>query len=123
MVGNNHNRKESQFQEAWKQWLAHAPQETGREAAHRIAQRVGTTHRFLNPWVPIGAVAALLLSVSLSYLSIHEWSAIPKINLSSFKDEPAPLQNGVILMWIDDRTPLYMNYQFLGESLESGGTR
>jgi ferric-dicitrate binding protein FerR (iron transport regulator) len=106
----DHNR-EQEFEQAWKQYARRPPRLSAAEAAHRVRNRLSTRSPVPNYW-GFAAAAALVLAAALVVL----WTTLPDRPakpgpIAESSVEQAPLSNGEVVMWLDDRTPLYMTFQ------------
>jgi hypothetical protein len=101
---------EDRFIEAWKQWARRPPARSPAEAAAAVSGRL-TVRRERPYWWALAAAAALTLTIAMA---VH-WSIIirragpPGANIT--RQETAPMGNGEVLIWLDEQTPLYMNFQ------------
>ena len=101
---------EERFARAWNQWLDHPLKKQPEKAARDILlllEKPRRTHRQL--WMPIASAAALALALggSVMWRSLHTRSAPAPAGMQA----PSKVGQGEVLMWLDDRTPLYMTFQ------------
>jgi len=110
-------RAEERFREEWNRWLQRPMKMDGRQAADRIAEKLRTTPPKAWRWIPAGAVAALVLMSFLLFRLPTDSS--PEIPIRSENGSAAESgaqssagKNQEVLMWIDEKTPLYMTFQY-----------
>lgn len=111
---------EERFREEWDRWLQRPMKMDGRQAADRIAGKLQTTSPNAWRWIPAGAVAALvLMSFLLFRLPTDSSPEIPvwsENGSAAESGEPSSAgKNQEVLMWIDEKTPLYMTFQYAEE--------
>jgi hypothetical protein len=107
-VSDNERRTDERFAGAWNQWLQRPlkkqPEQAAREVLLRLEQRRRTRPSL---WMPIAAALALAVGGSLVWRSLHPRSAPAPVVTQA----PSRLGQDEVLMWLDDRTPLYMTFQ------------
>ncbi len=102
-------RCEERFVSAWKRWAQQPPQRSPAEAAANVAMRLSKRPRS-QPWWLLAA-AVIVLAVALA---VH-WTVVsrrtPDAEAGNGAHEISPLGEGEVLIWLDDKTPLYMTFQ------------
>jgi hypothetical protein len=106
----NDRSRGQEFEQAWKQYAQRPPRLSPAEAAEHVRRRLYTPAP-VRYW-RFAAAAALILAGALAVL----WTTLPDPPpepgpIAESSVEPAPLSNGEVLLWLDDRTPLYMTFQ------------
>ncbi len=98
------------FDDALRKWASRPPGRTGAEAARAVTEAIhGQRRRRLARWSGLAAAAALVIAISAGVVWRPE---IPPNVVSAAGDiRTAGLGDGVVLMWLDDETPLYMTFQ------------
>jgi hypothetical protein len=116
MPAHEEEKPDIRFLEAWKEWTSQKPARSPHEAAAQVHSRLAQREAQRQPgWLYAAAGATLLfLSVGTAYLWVTGGPAAPAA-LPAIQ-QPAPLGEGVVLIWLDEKTPLYMNYQTPGGS-------
>lgn len=100
---------DSRFLDAWEKWAGRKTRLSPAAAAGRIQSRLTKPQRHFR-WVYAAAAAALICaSAGLTYLWVI--SQAPVSGPASISQQIAPLGEGEVLMWLDEQTPLYMNFQ------------
>ncbi len=100
---------EDRFIEAWKEWSQRPPTRSPAEAAAAVSSRLNA-RRERTYWWALAAAAVLTVTIAL----VAHWSTFirrtgsPGANISH---ETTPMGNGEVLIWLDEKTPLYMNFQ------------
>jgi hypothetical protein len=103
---------EEEFENAWKSWAQLPPRQSPAEAASRVRSLIEQRRRRRQPPWLFAAAAAVI--VATAALTVH-WVRLSPPTIPS----PAPavsqaapqMGEGQVLMWIDDKTPLYMTFQ------------
>jgi hypothetical protein len=107
-------KREEQFVDAWKSWMRQPPRHTPREAAARVVARLPKRSRG-QPWWLLAAAAVVLAAA----LTVH-WTAVTRraagTGVAGDRLESAPMGEGEVLIWLDEKTPLYMTFQPPGEA-------
>ena len=103
---------EEEFEDAWKRWAHSPPRQSPGEAASRIRSMIEQRRRRRQPaWLYAAAAAVLVATVALM---LH-WARLAPPTIPSqppaVVQAPPQLGEGQVLMWIDDKTPLYMTFQ------------
>ena len=98
------------FVAAWRSWVNRPPKLDPREAASRITARI----RRRTPWYAVrwglaAATAMLLVAVGATVLLRREIA--PQHRQPESASAPSPIGKGEVLIWLDERTPLYMTFQ------------
>ena len=104
---------DARFQEAWREWTRRPTRLSPAAAADRVRARLVPQPRNLR-WAYAAAAALLCVSAGLSYLWLNSRSSI--LQPTAATQQMAPLGEGEVLMWLDEKTPLYMNFQPPGGS-------
>jgi hypothetical protein len=95
------------FEDAWRAWLDRPMRQRPEDAAARISNLLrARPQKRQRIWLPLAAAAALATVLVIS--------VIVKSRLSSPQLDTArrqTLQQGEVLIWLDDKTPLYMTFQ------------
>ena len=101
---------EDRFIEAWKQWARRPPARSPAEAAAAVSHRL-TVRRERSYWWALAAAAALTVTIALAvhWSDLVRRAAPPGVTISH--QETTPMGNGEVLIWLDEETPLYMNFQ------------
>jgi len=106
---NPHNDDlDNPFKEAWREWTQRQTRLSPAAAADRVRSRLMPQPRYYR-WVYAAAAALICASAGLSYLWLNSRS--PVLQPAVVMQQMAPLGEGEVLMWLDDKTPLYMNFQ------------
>ncbi len=119
MTHNGSDDSEERFTEAWRQWATRPPRRSPAEAAAAVSSRL-PLRRERTYWWALAAAASLTVTIAFS---IH-WSALvrhaapPEATIKL--EETRPMGNGEVLIWLDEQTPLYMNFQPPGNGQASG---
>jgi hypothetical protein len=102
---------EEQFEDAWKRWAQSPPRQSPADAAARVRAMIEQRKRRRQPPWLFAAAAALVATIALT---VH-WARLSPPTVAP--QPPAGIQaapqlgEGQVLMWIDDKTPLYMTFQ------------
>lgn len=120
MTRTNSQDPEDRFNEAWKEWVRRPPTRSPADAAAAVLSRLPVRHE-RRYWWALAAAAALTVTIALAF----HWSDFvrragsPGANMS--RQEATPMGNGEVLIWLDEQTPLYMNFQPPENGQASGG--
>jgi len=107
------------FEKQWREWGQRPLMTSPEEAARRVVQRVGHA-RTLRPWRWMAGAAAAAAMVIAAVGVVRE--DLPREGLvSSVVASDRSLEQGVVVMWIDEQTPLYMTFQDPGSTASLGG--
>jgi hypothetical protein len=110
MYPHEEDKLDRHFIEAWKEWSGRSPRLSPKQAAAQVRSRLGYREARHPGWLyAAAAVVMLSLSAGTTYLWISGGPPVPPP--SSMTQQMAPLSEGEVLMWLDDKTPLYMNFQ------------
>ena len=110
MSQTNSHDPEDRFVEAWKKWARRPPKQSPAEAAAAVSRRLPARQE-RRYWWALAAAAALTVTIALAF----HWSDFvrragsPGANVS--RQDATPMGNGEVLIWLDEETPLYMNFQ------------
>ena len=98
---------EKQFEAAWRAWLDQPMRQQPAPGwlAGEPGQKSWRRRRF---WRPLAAVAALA-TVLAAALVMKQGPPLPEVAGTGV--ESPTLGQGEVLIWLDDRTPLYMTFQ------------
>ncbi|MBZ5497429.1 MAG: hypothetical protein LAP85_13590 [Acidobacteriia bacterium] len=92
------------------------------EAAAQVARLLQTPKQVSRPrWIPLAAAAAVMCSIGVSVFLVLRQA--PPSQPPAETREVSSLGKGEILIWLDDRTPLYMTFQPPDAPDSSGGKR
>lgn len=97
------------FDRALRAWADQAPQTPADEAARQVMARMPEGRlggRFTGTQLRLGAAAA-----GLALLLIVGWATLPESPVPSFASVELalpPLPEDVVLLWLDNDTPLYL---------------
>jgi len=123
MSGTDESDRERRFEAAWRAWVSRPSSRSPRQAAEEVTQAIafqGSKHGF---WVPAAVAASLLAAVTVSTW----WVSSPLPPAGQFSTaaslESAPLPPGQVIFWLDENTPLYMNFQPPGDNGTGEGIR
>lgn len=110
------------FIREWKDWLERPARKSAAEAAGEISAVLRSRPRGGRPhWLALAAAAAV---VCLAVISVFTIGRRPReIRPAVVREAFAPLGNGEALIWLDERTPLYMTFQAPDTLPGSGGKR
>lgn len=127
-VPNDDGTRQRDFEERWRRWARRPPRTSPESAAHRVLTRLAepTPQPWWRPaggWASPGA--RRLVAAALAVAAVGLWlltaglpfpGTDPGPGLGS-DDSPAPtfpetpvMADGVVLMWLDAETPLYMTF-------------
>ncbi len=97
------------FETAWRAWLDEpARSHPGRAwLEDSLAQKRRSRQRI---WYPIAATAALALVLAIGLFWRHREALAPGTRANAKAGAPT-LGQGVVLIWLDEQTPLYMTFQ------------
>jgi len=110
------DRRWRAFTDAWRRAATRPPERTPEAAARQVLARLEADaggrwrrrlmqHRALLRW----AAAALLLALALGWSASRVRRAgVPATPPPAVAAAPLPLDDGVVLLWLDDDTPLYL---------------
>jgi hypothetical protein len=108
MTSREERDEEERFARAWNRWLEHPLNKQPSEAARDILPLLKERRAMNRPlWMPIAAAAALALGGAVMWKSLHA----PKTYPSAGMQEASQVGQGEVLMWLDEKTPLYMTFQ------------
>ena len=100
---------DSRFLDAWEKWAGRGPRLSPAAAAGRVQSRLTKPQRHFQWAYAAVATAMICVSAGLTYFWVNSHAPIP--GPASISQQVAPLGDGEVLMWLDDQTPLYMNFQ------------
>jgi len=122
MTSQYDRNAEERFTRAWKEWLDRPMKNQPSEAAARATEVLQHRRQSHPRWIPLTAAAALACVLGFSIFLVLRQPGPPERRFSEVS-APAPLGNGEILIWIDERTPLYMTFQAPDAPSATGGKR
>jgi hypothetical protein len=103
---------EHRFDEAFKAWASAEPDTPARKAARQVMARLPERRPqrwFADGWLPVASVAA-----GLALMLAVGWTLVPRAEMSEVSAVETldlalpPLQENVVLLWLDEQTPLYL---------------
>jgi len=102
-----------ELEDRWKSWAERPPRTSPEDAARQVLARLddGERRRAPRMWrgTWLAAAAAVLLAVAVGLFAPH----LPSPQTSSPRTAEVaapPLDDGVVLIWLDSETPLYMSF-------------
>lgn len=111
------------FEERWREWSRRPPRQNPSQAAHRVITRLDEVSRVSTSDLGFGSwTSRLLAATALVALAAGLWLLLPGLPLSlSGPDSQTPdpgveatetpvMADGVVLIMLDDETPLYMTF-------------
>jgi len=119
----------ARFEQELRELAARTPRLDPATAATKVAARLGERatprprRQLRLAWGLAAASAALVVAVigltGGQNAGRTRWTLPPAIALSA--SPPSTLGSGQVLIWLDERTPLYMNFAPPGGGTDSGG--
>ncbi len=101
---------EDRFIEAWKEWAQRPPTRSPAEAAAALSSRLNVRRKQTHWWaLAAAAVLTVTIAVAVHWSTMLRRTGAPGANISH--QEATPIGNGEVLIWLDEKTPLYMNFQ------------
>ena len=103
------DRRQDRFEEAFKSWARRSPQTPADEAARLVRDRL--PERRARGWYSGNPQRLVTAAAGLALLLVVGWYTMPESSgPSSSQEEVAlpPLSDDVVLLWLDDETPLYL---------------
>lgn len=103
----NHNQ--DPFDEALKRWGGRSPRTPAEEAARRVMANV--PERRSGTWFTGTGRRLATASVGLALLLVVGWMTLPHRSSPLPRSQEIalpPLSEDVVLLWLDDETPLYL---------------
>jgi len=97
------------FDEALKTWAKRSPQTPAHEAARQVVARL--SERRTGGWLMGNSLRFATAAAGLALLLVVGWVTLPKApgTLASTPEVALPpLPDDVVLLWLDDETPLYL---------------
>ena len=100
------------FDEAFKDWASAEPPTPAEQAARQVMARLPERQSqrwFGGSWLPVASAAA-----GLALMLVVGWNLIPRAEMPEAAAVEAldlalpPLQENVVLLWLDEQTPLYL---------------
>ena len=108
MSDHRHHR----FDEALRDWAGAEPRTPAGQAAQQVMARLPEPRSqrwHTSSWLPLASAAA-----GLALMLVVGWALLPGTEVPSTPVPSAaeialpPLQENVVLLWLDDQTPLYL---------------
>ena len=94
------------FDERFKAWAERPPRTSPEKAARQVLARLdGSGRRGLPSPIWLAAAAAVLLA-----LAVGLFAPRPPVPPRTAEAAAPPLDGGVVLIWLDSETPLYMSF-------------
>ena len=120
------------FEERWRRWARRPPRTRPETAAHRVLTRLAEpapqpAWRLAGGWTSRGARRFVAAALVLAAVGLALLTAGPPLPFTASDTEPAPgtapdgapgstvpgaplMADGVVLLWLDAETPLYMTF-------------
>ena len=116
------SRPQDRFDQELRQWGSRPPRRSAQRAAREVRERLETPRRGFTStasWQAAAAFAAVLavaVGLWIAHPSEDFGEATPPMPPVSSVAElaPAPLDEGVVLIWLDPETPLYLTLKAPG---------
>jgi ferric-dicitrate binding protein FerR (iron transport regulator) len=108
------------FDDALRDWTLRPPRTSPAEAARAVAGAIrADRRRRATHFSALAAAAAVILALSATLL----WQPGRRSETVAAVDHAAStgLGEGVVLMWLDEETPLYMTFQLPGDGTPGNG--
>ncbi len=102
-------RREERFINAWRNWAQQPPRRPPAEAAANVAGRLSKRPRSQPWWVLAAAVIVLAVALAVHWTTVSRRT--PHAGVGNGAHEISPLGEGEVLIWLDEKTPLYMTFQ------------
>ena len=114
---NGADGPEQRFEDRWRKWATRPPKLTPEAAARAVAAAIREDRR-PRAW-PLAAVAASIVAVVLAG-GLWLQRPPPAPTMAAATADRDPIADGVVLMWLDPETPLYMTFQVPESEPEMG---
>jgi len=115
------------FEDAWRRAADRPPRLAGSAAARRVVARLEPPprRRAALRWAAAAGLAAVLaLAVALGWWDSRRSESLLAPETVAAAEAPLPLDDGVVLLWLDDETPLYLTLTPpRSGAAQTGGTR
>ena len=115
------------FVDAWRRAADRPPRLAGSAAARRVVARLEPPprRRAALRWAAAAVLAAVLaLAVALGWWDFRRQAPAALPVPETVAAAPLPLDDGVVLLWLDDETPLYLTLTPpRSGAAQTGGTR
>ncbi len=99
------------FEEQWKRWAKRPPGTPASQAARRLVARLDDAERRVvatpRRWALMAAAAVVVLAVGLTFHEPPMPSGVDPVPAGTVVERP-PLKEGVVLLWLNPDTPLYL---------------
>lgn len=124
--------RRSDFEERWRQWARRPPKTRPQTAAHRVLRRLAEPsprprRRSVGGWASPGVRRLVAAALVLAAVGLWLLTAGPPFPFPASDTDPHPgpgseespgralagapaMADGVVLMWLDAETPLYMTF-------------
>ena len=103
------DRSQDRFDEAFKSWAKQSPPTPGDEAARQVMARLPERRSLM--WSAGSQLRLAAAAAGLALVLVVSWATLPQspdpVALAQEVSLP-PLQENVVLLWLDDQTPLYL---------------
>lgn len=111
-MSSRRDRGMERFEQELRRWGSRPPLTPPEEAGRRIAARLKPYRSGLPVWQMAAAAAAVVLLVCGSWVGLHFTGGTAPHPLEpgaarSAEFVPPPLEENVVLWWLDDETPVY----------------
>lgn len=112
-MSHGENQGMDRFEQEFRRWGNRPPTTDPDEAGRRIAVRLKPVRNGLPIWRMAAAAAAVVLLVCGTWAGLHfTGGGIPHTNPDAASANttgfiPPPLDENVVLWWLDDETPVY----------------
>lgn len=110
---NRNNRGMERFEREFRRWGARSPLTPPDEAGRRVAARLKPVRTGLPVWRMAAAAATVVLMVCGTWAGLQLTGGSPphgrpnQLSVSADEFTPPPLDENVVLWWLDDETPVY----------------
>jgi len=109
------------FDDAFRTWAERPPQKSAAEAAREVAELIKTRpRRRVLRYAALAAAAVVAAAVSAVILNTPS-EPVPQQVVVAELTQPSDVNDGVVLMWLDDETKLYMVFQISDDRDDTEG--
>ena len=109
------------FDDALRDWARRPPRTSPADAARAVTAAIAVERRRRSTRGAVLAAAAALLVAVSGMLLWRQPAPGHRVTTASAHSGPAGLGDGVVLMWLDEETPLYMTFQLPGNGVTGNG--